>query len=233
MSSVDKILVKLEPKWRKVLEQEFKKDYMIQLRSFLQRQHSSGKVIYPDPSDYFSAFNSTPLDKVKVVILGQDPYHGSGQAHGLCFSVQPGVTSPPSLLNIYKELERDLNVLPVSHGCLYDWAEQGVLLLNSVLTVEQAKAASHRGKGWEIFTDRVIEIINMERQDLVFMLWGNYAQKKGAIVDSDRHLILKSSHPSPLSAYKGFFGCKHFSQANAYLQQQGLDPINWQLSDSV
>ncbi len=231
MSSIDNTAIKLEPQWLEALEGEFDQDYMVKLRQFLQAERSAGKIIYPKGGEYFAAFNHTPLDKVKVVILGQDPYHGPGQAHGLCFSVQSGVTIPPSLVNIYKELADDLDIAPASHGCLTSWADQGVLLLNSVLTVEQAEAASHQGKGWETFTDRAIDVINRQREGIVFMLWGGYAQKKGAIIDGDKHLVLKSPHPSPLSSYRGFFGCKHFSQANAYLQQRGLESINWQLPD--
>jgi uracil-DNA glycosylase len=233
MSSIDNTAIKLEPRWLEALESEFKQDYMVELREFLHAEHSRGKKIYPKGSEYFAAFNRTPLDEVKVVILGQDPYHGPGQAHGLCFSVRPGVAVPPSLVNIYKELAQDLGIAPAAHGCLASWADQGVLLLNSVLTVQQAQAASHQGKGWEIFTDRAINVINAECEGVVFMLWGGYAQKKGAIIDTDKHLVLKSPHPSPLSAYRGFFGCKHFSQANAYLQKRGLEPINWQLPDSA
>jgi uracil-DNA glycosylase len=233
MSSIDNTAIKLEPRWLEALESEFKQDYMVELREFLHAEHSQGKKIYPKGSEYFAAFNRTPLDEVKVVILGQDPYHGPGQAHGLCFSVRPGVAVPPSLVNIYKELAQDLGIAPAAHGCLTSWADQGVLLLNSVLTVQQAQAASHQGKGWETFTDRAINVINAECEGVVFMLWGGYAQKKGAIIDTDKHLVLKSPHPSPLSAYRGFFGSKHFSQANAYLQKRGLEPINWQLPDSA
>jgi uracil-DNA glycosylase len=177
----------------------------------------------------FNALNSTPLDQVRVVILGQDPYHNPGQAHGLCFSVLPGVAPPPSLLNIYKELERDLGLLPPAHGCLQSWAEQGVLLLNAVLTVERFKAASHQGKGWERFTDRIVSVLNERKDGLVFLLWGAYAQKKGQIISRKRHLVLESAHPSPLSAYRGFLGNGHFSKTNIWLGEHGQAPINWQL----
>jgi len=186
-------------------------------------------VIFPRGSEYFRALDLTPLDEVQVVILGQDPYHGNGQAHGLCFSVRPGVRIPPSLVNIYKELETDLGIPPARHGFLESWAKQGVLLLNSVLTVEESQAASHQGKGWEKFTDAVIRKVNDECDGVVFMLWGSYAQKKAAFVDTERHLVLKSVHPSPLSAHNGFLGCRHFSKANEYLAEQGREPIEWAL----
>jgi uracil-DNA glycosylase len=202
---------------------------MQQLREFLVLQKGAGRVIYPPSSQWFSAFNSTPFDQVRVVILGQDPYHGPNQAHGLCFSVMPGVKVPPSLMNIYKELQDDLAVQPPSHGCLTSWAEQGVLLLNATLTVEKANAGAHQGKGWERFTDQAIRALNDQRDGIVFLLWGSYAQKKGAFIDQSRHLVLKSVHPSPLSAYRGFLGCKHFSTANNYLQQRGQLAIDWQL----
>ena len=200
-------------------------------------EKEAGKAIFPKGGEWFRALDLTPLDKVRVVILGQDPYHGAGQAHGLCFSVKPGVPPPPSLVNIYKELASDLGIAPARHGFLEHWAEQGVLLLNSVLTVEQGRAASHQGKGWERFTDAVIAQIAAKPEPVVFMLWGNYAQKKAGFVDSiergGRHLVLKAPHPSPLSAYAGFFGCKHFSQANAFLQERGLPPIDWALPATV
>lgn len=233
MRSIDNTKVQLEPQWLKALQGEFEQDYMIKLKEFLRTEKSGGKTIYPRGTEYFAAFDHTPLDKVKVVILGQDPYHGPGQAHGLCFSVKPGVAIPPSLVNIYKELHTDLGIVPSSHGCLTHWADQGVLLLNSVLTVLRAQAASHQGKGWETFTDFAIDVINRQREGVVFMLWGAYAQKKGAIIDGDKHLILKAPHPSPLSAHRGFLGCKHFSRANAYLQQTGEQPIDWQLPEST
>ena len=229
----DQNTVKLEPSWLNVLGGEFDQPYMQQLREFLVQQKGAGRVIYPPCSQWFSAFNSTPFDQVRVVILGQDPYHGPNQAHGLCFSVKPGVKVPPSLINIYKELQDDLAVQPPAHGCLTSWAEQGVLLLNATLTVEQANAGAHQGKGWERFTDQAIRALNDQRDGIVFLLWGSYAQKKGAFIDQSRHLVLKSVHPSPLSAYRGFLGCKHFSTANNYLQQRGQPAIDWQLPDQT
>ena len=221
----------IEPGWLQKLSSEFEQPYMAELREFLKAEKGARKVIYPHSSETFNALNFTPLDQVKVVMLGQDPYHGPGQAHGLCFSVKPGVKIPPSLVNIYKELASDIGVKPVAHGYLESWARQGVLLLNSVLSVEQGNAASHQGKGWERFTDRIIHILNEQHQGIVFMLWGSYAQKKGAFIDTQRHCVLKAPHPSPLSAHRGFFGCRHFSQANAYLEEQGKTPINWQLPE--
>lgn len=225
--------VKLEPGWRDALAAEFESDYMENLRGFLLQEKSRGKRIFPAGENIFNALNSTPLDKVKLVILGQDPYHGPGQAHGLCFSVLPGVDVPPSLQNIYKELREDVGFKAPGHGYLQFWAEQGVLLLNAVLTVEAHKAGSHQGKGWERFTDRIVHILNEQRQNLVFLLWGAYAQKKGAFIDGHRHLVLKSPHPSPLSASRGFFGNRHFSRANAYLIETGQQPIDWQLPESA
>ncbi|MFV1985515.1 MAG: uracil-DNA glycosylase [Thiohalomonadales bacterium] len=195
----------------------------------MKNEKNQGKVIFPPGKLIFNAFNSTPFESVKVVILGQDPYHGPNQAHGLCFSVLPGVRFPPSLLNIFKEIHQDLDIPMPDHGCLQSWADQGVLLLNAMLTVEQNRAGSHQGHGWEQFTDRVIQLLNEQREGLVFLLWGSYAQKKGALINSKKHLVLKAPHPSPLSAYRGFFGSKHFSQANDYLVKQGLDPIDWRL----
>ncbi len=221
--------VKLEEGWKRVLAGEFDSPYMGSLKQFLVAERDAGKRIFPKGSEYFRALDLTPLDKVRIVILGQDPYHGAGQAHGLCFSVQPGVRTPPSLVNIYKELESDLGIVPPRHGFLESWARQGVLLLNSVLTVEEARAASHQGKGWERFTDSVIRAVNDQCSSVVFMLWGAYAQKKAAFVDTARHLVLKAPHPSPLSAHSGFLGCRHFSKANAYLRERGLEPIDWQL----
>ena len=219
----------LSEPWQQVLTKEFEADYMLALRSFLGEQKAQGKVIYPPGPDIFNALNHTSPSQVKVVILGQDPYHGPGQAHGLCFSVQQGVKIPPSLVNIYKELVTDVGFTTPSHGSLTSWAQQGVLLLNATLTVEQSLAGSHQGKGWEQFTDAVIRHINEACDHVVFMLWGSYAQKKGQIVDGQRHLVLKAPHPSPLSAHRGFFGCRHFSQANQYLQSHGREPINWQI----
>jgi uracil-DNA glycosylase len=221
--------VRLEESWRQRLLPEFALDYMQQLRSFLRQEKQAGKQVYPPGGQIFNALNSTPFDKVSVVILGQDPYHNPGQAHGLCFSVQAGVEPPPSLVNIYKELQRDTGFVPPAHGCLSHWAEQGVLLLNATLTVERFKAASHAGKGWERFTDRIVALLNEEREGLVFLLWGSHAQKKGQHIDRSRHLVLECAHPSPLSAHRGFLGCGHFSKTNAWLRQHGRREIDWQL----
>ena len=221
--------IELEASWLAPLAAEFAQPYMQQLRSFLLAEKQAGKRIFPAGTELFSAFLHTPLDTVKVVILGQDPYHGEGQAHGLCFSVRPGIAVPPSLQNIYKELNAELGLPRPSHGNLPAWADQGVLLLNSVLSVECGLAASHQGRGWETFTDRVIEVINQQREGVVFMLWGSYAQRKGAIIDGARHCVLKAPHPSPLSAHRGFFGCGHFVAANQYLQRRGVAPIDWRL----
>jgi uracil-DNA glycosylase len=221
--------IQLEASWQAVLKEEFEQDYMLRLRAFLQAEKQAGKQIYPPGPLIFNALNTTPLDRVRVVILGQDPYHNPGQAHGLCFSVRPGVAPPPSLLNIYKELQRDTGFVPPVHGCLQSWAEQGVLLLNAVLTVEQFKAGSHQGKGWERFTDRVVSVLNERRDGLVFLLWGSYAQKKGQIISRQRHLVLESAHPSPLSAHRGFLGNGHFGKVNAWLVERGEPPIEWQL----
>jgi len=223
--------IELEPGWLVPLAAEFEQPYMDRLRAFLLEQKRAGKRIFPRGEEFFSALNHTPLDRVKVVILGQDPYHGEGQAHGLCFSVRPGVDVPPSLQNIYKELNAELGLPIPAHGYLTSWADQGVLLLNSVLSVESASAASHQGKGWETFTDRVIEVINREREDVVFMLWGGYAQRKGAKIDGARHCVLRAPHPSPLSAHRGFFGCGHFVAANEYMESRGITPIDWRLPD--
>lgn len=219
----------LPDSWQTWLGAEFEKPYMQALRGFLSTEKSAHKVIYPHSSNWFRAFELTPLDQVKVVILGQDPYHGPNQAHGLCFSVHPEVPVPPSLVNIYKELDADLGVEPVNHGNLEYWARQGVLLLNTSLTVERGNAGSHRGKGWETFTDRAIATVNEHAEPSVFLLWGSPARKKKALVDTSRHLVLESPHPSPLSAHRGFFGNHHFSQANAFLEQRGRAPIDWQL----
>ncbi len=221
------------PSWQPLLTPEFSKPYMQQLREFLQQRKSQQVRIYPRSNDWFHALEATPLEQVKVVIIGQDPYHQPGQAHGLCFSVRPGVRVPPSLVNIYKELESDLGIRPVNHGYLESWARQGVLLLNAVLTVEDSSANAHQGRGWEAFTDRIIHLVNDQCEHVVFMLWGSYAQKKGAFIDTSKHLVLKSPHPSPLSAHRGFFGCHHFSKANAWLQSQGLASIDWQLPERV
>jgi uracil-DNA glycosylase len=222
-------VIKLSQGWLQTLQAEFEQDYMQTLLHFLSEQAASGKQIHPKRENIFNALNCTPLHKVRVVILGQDPYHGPGQAHGLSFSVLPGVPTPPSLKNIYKELITDIGIAPPSHGHLQSWAEQGVLMLNAVLTVEHAQAASHQGKGWELFTDRVIDVVNQQCTNVVFLLWGAYAQKKGSAIDRSKHLVLQAPHPSPLSAYRGFFGCRHFSQTNTYLQQKGAAPIDWQI----
>lgn len=222
--------IALNPSWLEQLQQEFSQAYMQQLRDFLLLEKQQGKRIYPKGEQMFAALNAVDFDQVKVVILGQDPYHGEGQAHGLSFSVPKGVALPPSLQNIYKELASDLGIAMPSHGNLQAWADQGVLLLNSVLTVEHGLAASHQGKGWERFTDAIIDRLNQREQPLIFMLWGSYAQKKGAKINQAKHLVLTAPHPSPLSAYRGFFGCRHFSQANQYLRSQALAEINWQLS---
>lgn len=221
--------IQLESSWKTHLLPEFNKPYMANLREFLKKEREARKVIYPRGSEYFAALNACPFDKVKVVILGQDPYHGVNQAHGLCFSVRPGVDIPPSLVNIYKELKSDLGIEPPKHGYLQHWADQGVLLLNATLSVEAGKAGSHQKRGWEEFTDAVIDHLNRERTGLVFVLWGSYAQKKGAFIDTKKHLVLKGPHPSPLSAHRGFFGCRHFSKINAYLKSQGAEPIDWSL----
>lgn len=221
--------IKLEPGWKAVLQDEFDKSYMRELGDFLRREKAAGKQIFPPGGLIFNALNSTPLERVRVVIIGQDPYHGPGQAHGLCFSVLPGVPVPPSLQNIFKELKRDLNIDPPNHGCLQHWAEQGVLLLNTSLTVEQGKAGSHAGAGWQAFTDRVIEVVSQARPHLVFLLWGAHAQSKARLIDPTKHLILRSPHPSPLSAHRGFIGNGHFSHANRFLEQHGMGEVDWAL----
>lgn len=225
--------VKLENSWKAALQDEFEQPYMKQLGEFLRREKAAGKVIYPPGPMIFQALNSTPLERVRVVILGQDPYHGAGQAHGLCFSVQPGVAPPPSLQNIFKELKRDLNLDIPSHGYLQHWADQGVLMLNTSLTVEQGVAGSHAKMGWQRLTDRIIEVISEKRSDVVFLLWGAHAQSKAKLIDPTRHLLLKSVHPSPLSAHRGFIGNGHFSRVNQFLKQRGLEPIDWKLPESV
>ncbi len=232
MNSKFKRTIKLEKSWLKELELEFELSYMQELKLFLQSEKKRGKKIFPKGEDMFKALNLTPLDKVKVVILGQDPYHGAGQAHGLCFSVPEGVRIPPSLQNIFKELQSDLGLSIPSSGCLESWAEQGVLLLNSILSVEKGLANSHSSKGWELFTDSVISMVN-EKKSIVFMLWGGYAAQKGKSIDSTRHLVLKSVHPSPLSAHRGFFGNRHFSKCNQFLESKGISPIDWKVYKSV
>lgn len=222
--------VRLNDEWKQALAGEFNAPYMQELRQFITAEKQAGKVIYPPGNEFFNALDTTPLSRVKVVILGQDPYHGAGQAHGLCFSVRRGVVPPPSLVNIYREIHTDLGIAPPRHGDLSSWAEQGVLLLNSVLSVQAGMAASHQGKGWETFTDAVIRVLNEEREHLVFLLWGAYAQRKGRIIDSRRHLVLRAAHPSPLSANRGgWFGNHHFSQTNQYLESQGQSGIDWSL----
>jgi len=222
--------VKLDPSWLAVLGEEFEQPYMQRLREFLRSEKAAHKHIYPRGKDIFAALDLCVFDAVKVVIIGQDPYHGAGQAHGLCFSVLPGVPQPPSLINIFQEIENDVGAgqrMPRDRGCLDAWAKQGVLLLNAVLTVEQDRAGSHQGKGWETFTDRIVAILNERSEGLVFMLWGSYAQKKGAMVDRSRHCVLEAPHPSPLSAHRGFLGCRHFSKANLWLEQHRKQPVNW------
>jgi uracil-DNA glycosylase len=222
--------ITLEKSWLKELDAEFEKSYMKDLKTFLQQEKQKGITVYPKGSEVFNALDHTPFDKVKVVILGQDPYHGQGQAHGLSFSVQKGVTVPPSLKNIYKELVTDIEgFLTPSHGNLTKWADEGVLLLNATLTVRAHEAGSHQGKGWEIFTDKIISQLSENRKGLVFLLWGRYAQNKSTLIDQTKHTILTAAHPSPFSAYNGFFGCRHFSKANAILEKQGLSAIDWQI----
>ena len=217
------------PIWLETLAEEIEKPYVKSLFEFIEVEKQKGKTIYPQEIEYFHALNLTPLNKVKVVILGQDPYHGEGQAHGLSFSVRKGVKTPPSLRNIYKELHKDLSCEVANHGDLSKWAEQGVLLLNSVLSVEKGCAASHKNKGWEILTNYIISQISDRCQNVVFLLWGAYAQKKGKTIDTDKHLVLQSVHPSPLSAHRGFIGCGHFSKTNRYLRQNNLAEIDWQI----
>lgn len=219
--------IKLESSWKQRLQDEFDQPYMAGLRQYLLDRKRNGAVIYPPGKQIFNALDSTPFDQVKIVIFGQDPYHGPGQAHGLCFSVPEGVAVPPSLLNIYKEIESDLGLPRPASGNLQAWADQGILLLNAVLTVERGHASAHQGKGWEKFTDRVVAELNAGRENLVFLLWGSYAMKKGAIIDRDRHFVLTAPHPSPLSAHRGFFGCSHFSKANAWLERNGMEPVRW------
>lgn len=222
--------VKLHPSWLSRLAEEFEKPRMRELREFLIAEKNAGKVIYPPGEEIFSALNATPFDDLKAVIIGQDPYHGPGQAHGLCFSVRPGTALPPSLVNIYSELTSDLGIPPPPNGCLLPWSRRGVLLLNAVLTVERGRAASHRNRGWEDFTDRVIQIIDEEKDGIAFILWGSYAQKKGAFINRSKHLVLSSPHPSPLSASRGFFGSRPFSRVNQWLESRGFAGIDWSIS---
>ena len=221
--------IRLEPSWKARIGDWLQRPEMRELSAFLRQRKAAGARIYPPGQQIFAAFDATPFDAVKVVILGQDPYHGPGQAHGLCFSVLPGVPVPPSLVNIFKELNADLGIAPPDHGCLLPGARQGVLLLNAVLTVEEGRAGAHQGKGWEGFTDHAIETLAREREGLVFLLWGSYAQAKGKVIDTRRHRVLRAPHPSPLSAHRGFLGCGHFSATNQYLAQRGLSPIDWRL----
>jgi len=229
----DALQPRLEPGWLAAVGEEFRQPYMADLKAYLLARKAAGVRIFPKGSEWFRALDLTPPDQVRVVILGQDPYHGPGQAHGLCFSVQPGVRPPPSLANIFKELRDDVGFTPPGHGFLEHWARQGVLLLNTALTVEMGAAASHRGKGWERFTDAVIARVNALPQPVVFLLWGSHAKAKAAAIDDvargGRHLMLIAPHPSPLSAHNGFFGCRHFSRANAFLREHGLSPIDWTL----
>jgi len=225
----DEERIQLEPSWKARVGDYLLRPDMQALAQFLRAEKAKGKRIYPRGRDIFAALQATPFDQVKVVVLGQDPYHGPGQAHGLCFSVPPGVDVPPSLQNIFKEIERDLDIKRPSHGCLTSWAQQGVLLLNAVLTVEAGQAGAHQGKGWEGFTDHIVERLNAERDGLVFLLWGSYAQAKGRIIDGQRHCVLRAPHPSPLSAHRGFLGCGHFSAANRWLAGRRLTPIDWSL----
>ncbi|WP_460764521.1 uracil-DNA glycosylase [Lysobacter fragariae] len=220
---------RLEPSWKSRIGDYLQRDDMRTLAAFLRERKAAGARIFPPGPQIFAALDATPFDAVKVVVLGQDPYHGAGQAHGLCFSVQPGTAVPPSLDNIYKEIQRDLGIVRPDHGCLTPWARQGVLLLNAVLTVEEGRAGAHQGKGWEGFTDHIVDALNREREHLVFLLWGSYAQAKGKVIDARRHLVLKAPHPSPLSAHRGFIGCGHFSATNAYLARHGQAPIDWSL----
>lgn len=229
VSSIQDDKIQLESSWKTRLVDEFKQPYMQDLREFLRHERAAKKVIYPRGPEYFAALNSTPFEHVKVVILGQDPYHQPNQAHGLSFSVRPGVQVPPSLVNIFTELESDLKISRPQHGFLKSWAEQGVLLLNATLSVEAGKAGSHQKKGWEKFTDAIIDRLNREREHLVFLLWGSYAQQKGAFIDRQKHFVLTSPHPSPLSAYRGFFGSKPFSKINEYLKSHHIEPIDWSL----
>lgn len=220
--------VQLEESWKQLLYDQFDADYFKQLKNFLLEEKKK-YVVYPPGPLIFNAFNKTPVDRVKVVIMGQDPYHGQGQAHGLCFSVPRGIAPPPSLINIFKELQSDLGIKPPTHGCLEKWAENGVLLLNATLTVRANQPRSHFNKGWEIFTNTAVERLARQREHLVFFLWGNDAKAKESLIDPSRHLILKAAHPSPFSANHGFFGCRHFSRANEYLKQHGIEPVDWQI----
>ncbi|HVM87018.1 MAG TPA: uracil-DNA glycosylase [Puia sp.] len=221
--------VKIEPSWKEILKEEFSKHYFLQLTEFLKEEKKAGKIIYPPGPLIFNAFNTTPFDKVKVVLLGQDPYHGPGQAHGLSFSVPNGVAQPPSLVNIFKELHHDMGIKIPPHGNLTHWAEQGVMLLNASLTVRANEPMSHSKIGWAEFTDSVIHLISYHKNNIVFLLWGKFAQEKQSLINAEKHLVLKAAHPSPFSADKGFFGCRHFSKTNDYLKKNGIAPIDWQI----
>lgn len=223
--------VKIHESWKKKLEREFKQPYFQAIKSFLIQEKKNNTILYPKGKDIFNAYNTTPFENVKVVILGQDPYHGEGQAHGLSFSVQKGIKPPPSLKNIFKEIKSDLDIAPPNHGELTHWAEQGVLLLNAILTVRAKQPASHRKIGWEQFTDATIKTLSTEREHLVFLLWGNFAQQKKHLIDESKHLILTAAHPSPFSAHRGFFGCQHFSKTNTYLVETGQNAIDWQIPE--
>jgi len=225
MASIDP---RIEESWKKILWKEFQSPYFSELKEFLV-QETQNHTIYPPGKLIFNAFHHTPFERVKAVILGQDPYHGEGQAHGLCFSVPPGIPQPPSLVNIFKELQADLGIPVPAHGNLVNWADQGVLLLNATLSVRAGQAGSHQNRGWETFTNSVIEKISQSKTGVVFLLWGRYAQAKEGLVDGQKHLVLKAAHPSPLSAYNGFYGCRHFSKTNTYLEQQGIEPVDWSL----
>ncbi|MBN1115668.1 MAG: uracil-DNA glycosylase [Bacteroidales bacterium] len=224
--------VQIEESWKELLSKEFESDYFLQLREFLVEEKEKFRV-YPPGSQIFNAFNLTPLESVRVVIIGQDPYHGHGQAHGLCFSVPAGVNPPPSLVNIFKEINNDLGLPVPAHGNLEKWAKQGVLLLNATLTVRANQAGSHQGKGWEQFTDSVIQKLSAKKTGLVFILWGKFAQAKAELIDDKRHYILKAAHPSPFSAYNGFFGCRHFSKTNEILKRHGFEGIDWKLENGI
>lgn len=226
---MEQINPSIEDGWKNVLLKEFNQAYFVELKQFLVSEKQKHRI-FPPGSLIFNAFNHTPFEKVKVVFLGQDPYHGAGQAHGLCFSVPRGIAKPPSLVNIFKELENDLGIKEPPHGNLEQWADQGVLLLNATLTVRENQAGSHQNRGWEQFTDAVIRYLSEQRENLVFVFWGNFAIAKKSLVDSQKHLILTAAHPSPLSAYKGFFGCKHFSKINDYLEKKGYEKINWEIT---
>ncbi len=225
--------IQLEASWKTRIGDWLLRPDMRALSAFLRQRKAAGARVFPPGPQIFAAFDATPFEQVKVVVLGQDPYHGYGQAHGLCFSVMPGVPVPPSLLNIYKELEADLGIPRPDHGCLLPWAKQGVLLLNAVLTVEEGKAGSHQGKGWEGFTDHIVDTLNQQCEGLVFLLWGSYAQQKGKVIDTGRHRVFKAPHPSPLSAHRGFLGCRHFSATNEYLVRRGKIPVDWRLPSAA